>query len=251
MTCHDHRNLLDAYFDGELDLPHTLELEQHLNECSICQALHTRNQVLRRALQSPEAYLSPPQALTEQILLSIRPQPPSALQTRGRFARAASLLGLAALVLLSVVGFALFHSVQQRSADDLIASEVVASHIRSLMPGHLTDVASSDHHTVKPWFAGKLDFSPTVKDLRAQGFPLAGGRLDYLGGRAVAALLYSHGPHTINLFVWPAAKAESGVRPIIRNGYNLIEWNQGGMTYWAVSDLNSQELAQFARALRK
>jgi len=123
---------------------------------------------------------------------------------------------------------------------------VVADHIRALQPGHLLDVASTDQHTVKPWFDGRLDFAPPVKNLKADGFPLAGGRLDYLAGRAVAALVYGRRQHTINLFVWPSNDS-AGSGQGSRNGYNFQRWSLDGMALWAVSDISAQELAEFVR----
>jgi anti-sigma factor RsiW len=120
------------------------------------------------------------------------------------------------------------------------------------MADHLTDVPSSDQHTVKPWFNGKLDFSPTVKDLREHGFSLNGGRVDYIGNRPVAALVYQCRQHSINLFVWPSASAPAvNEKAEERQGYNLIRWSNGGMTYWAISDLNLVELQQFAQLIRE
>ncbi|MBA3356983.1 MAG: anti-sigma factor [Pyrinomonadaceae bacterium] len=119
------------------------------------------------------------------------------------------------------------------------------------MANHLTDVPSSDQHTVKPWFDGKLDFAPPVTDLTAQGFPLVGGRLDYISNRPVAALVYQRRQHFINLFIWLSTNdSESGNKIMTRQGYNLIRWNQSGMTYWAVSDLNLNELQEFAQAVQ-
>jgi anti-sigma factor RsiW len=130
------------------------------------------------------------------------------------------------------------------------ADTVVAAHIRALQPGHLMDVASTDQHTVKPWFDGRLDYAPPVRDLAAEGFPLAGGRLDYVGHWPVAALVYRRALHVIELFVWPADGA-SAANAGSRDGYNFVRWRQDGMTFWAVSDLNGRELAAFAAEWRK
>jgi anti-sigma factor RsiW len=134
------------------------------------------------------------------------------------------------------------------SSEQQLAQEIVSSHVRSLMASHVMDVVSTDQHTVKPWFNGKLDFSPPVKDLAARDFPLVGGRLDYLGGRSVAAVVFERHKHIINLFVWPAKKEDSKATSVAPGqGYNLIHWSAAGMVFWAVSDLNEKELMEFVQ----
>ena len=134
--------------------------------------------------------------------------------------------------------------------DEILIQEVVSGHVRSMMANHLSDVVSTDQHTVKPWFAGKLDFSPIVKNLAESGFPLIGGRLDYIGSRPVAALNYRHNQHLINVFEWPAGVNENPTPKLIaRRGYQLYRWTKNGMNYWAISELNAVELQVFVGLL--
>lgn len=154
--------------------------------------------------------------------------------------------GVAAGVLITSISAHLFFLPSQ----DALAEELVTSHVRSLMVDHLSDVASTDQHTVKPWFSGKLDYAPPVQDFANRGFALMGGRIDYVEHRAVAALVYQHKGHVINAFVWPAAQADSSVRQRTRRGFNMIEWNAEGMKYWVVSDVSLDDLEEFARLTR-
>ncbi len=162
-------------------------------------------------------------------------------------------LAAASVLLLAAAGSWRLGVVQgrDRAQSEAVAQGVLASHLRSLVGDHLTDVASTDRHTVKPWFAGKLDFSPPVVDLAAQGFPLVGGRVDYIGGRRVAALVYTHGAHFINVFVWPASGGDTPVTRVAIQGYTVLHWTSGGFTYWAVSNVDPTALGTLAGLMRK
>jgi len=249
MNCEDVIPLTQAYSDGELDLVGSLELERHLASCSACSQAYENIRALKTALKSGDLYFKAPVALRRQIRSSIQGEDPSAKRTPFawwevlKLAIPVGAVALLALLLLPVL--------TGPSADDRLAFEVTSSHVRSLMLDHKTDVASSDQHTVKPWFQGKLDFTPPVIDLAQQGFALVGGRLDYLQGRPVAALVYQRRQHLINLFVWPAVShSKATQRMTVRQGYNLVHWTASGMTFWAVSDLNLVELREFVKLIR-
>lgn len=190
---------------------------------------------------------TPPAALAERIRADLQgleaaPFRPPGTSTPARWLKAVALFGAGAA---TAWGLAL--ALLIAPMPDATVDAVTDSHVRSLMGSHLADVASTDQHTVKPWFAGKLDFSPPVIDLAAEGMPLTGGRLDYIDGRPAAALVYRSGPHVINLFVWPATDAKPrSPRLVVKRGYNLVHWTQAGMQAWAVSDLNASELQAFA-----
>jgi len=248
MNCEEARELLDAYLDGELDLVASLAVERHLKECAECAALRVRSEFVRRAIQQPGVYAKAPIGLDDEIRSRLRRGVPMGKERpTAPILRWLSLAaGIAALAIFTGVWL---KQLQVPSPEEALARDVTASHIRSLMANHLTDVLSTDQHTVKPWFNGKLDFTPMVKDLSEQGFPLIGGRLDYLNDRPVAALLYKRNQHPINLFEWPDTSSVATQTSSFR-GYHLMHWSQAGMTFWAISDLNARELAQFAADLQ-
>ena len=240
--------MLSAHLDGELDLSREVEIEEHLRTCGDCARAHQAQLALRSALKSEDLYFRAPADLAQKIRGAVQPAQPKASQPRPR---RPGWLGAAAAAAAVALAVWVSPMLWRPSRTDRIAQDVVSAHIRSLMPGHLTDVPSSENHTVKPWFAGKLDFSPPIADLGAEGFPLVGGRLDYVGERPVAALVYRKGEHLINVFVWPSGSApESAVTAATRQGYNLLSWTSGNTTFWAISDVNAAELRQFAELVR-
>ena len=246
MNCEEAKKLIHAYVDRELDLVQSLELERHLTDCNSCSKEYAGLQALRSVVGS--VYQKPPAQLQNRIRSAIRKEVKS--ETRPRMLSWRWIGVAASIVLLVFLSWGLFRVLSGSSPDEALAHEVVSSHVRSLMASHLTDVPSSDQHTVKPWFNGKLDFSPPVIDLADQGYPLAGGRLDYLNNRTVAALIYQRRGHFINLFVWPSTGERERPRPETLNGYNVIHWYQSDLSCWAVSDLNAEELNEFVRLLK-
>jgi anti-sigma factor RsiW len=246
LGCEETRELIDAYADSELDLVGSLSVERHLQVCEDCLRAHRKLQALRSLMHNESLYFRPSAGLRKHIS--------SALRAKVKIERHTPLASwgwLAAAASVALVAIATLMFIQRQkgpSEEDLVAREVVSSHVRSLMePHHTLDVPSSDQHTVKPWFNGKLDFSPPVENSADQGFPLVGGRLDYFGGRSVAALVYQRHQHYINLFIWPSNEGhEMAEKSMSRQGYNLLHWDKSGMEYWAISDLNEPELRQFA-----
>jgi anti-sigma factor RsiW len=246
MTCVPAKSLLESYLDDELDAAQTAQVAEHLASCSSCAGVHAQLLELRGAIRTHAPYYRAPDGLRDRIQVSVR----RADRQDRRAAPFWRWMAIAAAILLAVSvawNIALFRS--RTSSADLIAQDVLSSHVRSLMSTHLLDVPSSDQHTVKPWFNGKLDFSPEVRDFASQGFPLIGGRIDYARGRPVAALVYQRRKHIINVFTWPSAAADGGAE-LDQNGYHVVHWNTSGMTWWAVSDLNAGELRQFVGLYR-
>jgi len=240
MSCELLERDLDAYLDGELDAEASTAVREHVRTCAACRRQLAQRETLSRLVRGAP-YYSASDRLRARVL---------AQSTRSTSVRRVLTWAAAAVLVLSVgAGLTLWRPASGRG--DAIADEVVNSHVRSLMANHLFDVQSTDLHTVKPWFLGKLDFSPPVVDLASNGFPLVGGRLDYVGGRAVAALVYQRQKHTINVFLSPAG-GDPSTRDLVLTvrGFNLRHWIHNGMSFWAVSDLNSTELGEFASALR-
>lgn len=243
--CEDRILLLQADHDGELDAGRAAELATHVATCLGCAAVRRDLAAVSTRLRRELPYHRAPDrlraAITAQMAPVAAPPPPRRALLRRQIPAFVAGMAAAASVALVVL--------PRRGSD--VAEQVLGSHLRSLQAAHLFDVASSDRHTVKPWFDGRLDFAPPVRDLAAQGFPLEGGRLDHIEGRAVAALVYRRARHVINLFLWPSHSlrpSEPAASTI--SGYHLLRWREGDMVFWAVSDVNLAELEEFVRLWR-
>lgn len=236
MNCQEARMLLHAYLDDELDAPRSAEVTRHLAECEACGMRYRSLEALQQSLRAPGLYQRAPADLAARIRAQLPKVAANPRNHRRRWHWPTLSAALAALLLIAVA-VAGWQAVRLHSpGSDPLVAEAVSDHQRSLLAGHLIDVRSSDQHTVKPWFDGKLEFSPQVKDLRAQGFELIGGRLDVLGGRRVAALVYKRHLHMINVFEWPSDSGVAEFDSPGRDGYRVIGWTQGGMRFLAVSD---------------
>jgi anti-sigma factor RsiW len=250
VNCQETREVIHAYADGELDLVKNLEIDQHLRDCPACARSRSEILQVRTALQGGSLYYSAPPDLRGRILELLPVSSPSR-QTRRLFGWR-KLAFAASLFICGVTGWGVAHILTPASHETFLAQQLVASYIRSQMLAiHALDATSSDRHTVRPWFEGqgKLDFSPPVPDLK--GFPLVGGRLDYLDERPVAVLVYQSGEHFINLFIWRTkAATDSSLRTRTQQSYHLISWTSGGLSFWAVSSVSEDELKEFAQLVR-
>jgi mycothiol system anti-sigma-R factor len=265
MNCQEIADLMDGYLDGELDALTSQKIEQHLRNCRKCEEAYEVETAMAHAISQAAPYYKAPLELRERIEVSLRevigatpsrgaagedPLPvrrPEAVRRGVFFDMPWNWLALAAAIAVAaIVASSFLPRLRQPGADQFLATQLIASHIRSLMANHLTDVASSDQHTVKPWLDLKLDFAAPVVNLSGDGFPLIGGRLDYLDNHSVAALVYQRRKHFINLFIWPTTPEDSKTqKAVTRQGYNLLQWVDGDFTYWAVSDVNSADLQSF------
>jgi len=237
MMCDDVARDLEPYIDRELDADSNAATRSHVNACASCRQRVAEREALGRLVRS-----APYRLASDRLRARV------VTQVQRRRSLHHLLAWAAAAVLIVSVGAAMTFVRSATIGSDALVEDLVDSHVRSLLAEHLFDVQSTDQHTVKPWFLGKLDFSPPVIDLAPAGFPLVGGRLDYVSGRPIAALIYQRQKHTINVFVWPALNRASAPTERAIRGFNVRHWVHDGMSFWAVSDLNEAELNEFVRA---
>ena len=285
MNCRDVKELVNAYADDELDLVSVRQVDEHLTACATCRGKLGAVRAVKESVSAIGYYKAPAELRTSilgaieadagegdgretRTVIALAPTRSGAVANSPRFSRGHSgkvgadyadrfrgvkqnrfnwwrLTSLAAAIVIVAGIFMMMRG----PGDDRVVAEVMTAHLRSLQAGHLMDVVSTDQHTVKPWFDGKLDFAPPVKDLAAAKFPLLGGRLDYLDNRAVAALVYGRDKHLIDLYIWPD-QASNTPATSVSNGYNAIHWTENGMSLWAVSDLEASQLQDFVRLWR-
>ena len=247
-ACADKATLLQGLVDGELDAVNAAACEAHLKVCDACNAEYLRLLALRRELGAPGVAHAAPERLRANIEAMLATEStPAAVETPRPIRRAAPWAAGGVGGLLAATLAVMFVVPQVTQAG--VERQLVASHVRSLMVNHLTDVATSDQHVVRPWFNGKVDIAPPVPELSADGFPLVGGRLDSVDGHVAPAIVYKRRLHTVNLFVWPAeGRLENENRTARREGYSLVEWTSGGLRYAAVSDIEPADLQRFKAA---
>lgn len=242
MTCDEADILLHALIDGELDASHAREVEAHVAQCPRCTASLAAYRQMSQAIASADLHYTAPQSLRLRLEAALPKPTVTAAPSRRAVLRGFALgSGVSA-----IAATALFAIVLRNDDQDRIDFEIVSAHLRSLQAGHLIDVQSTDQHTVKPWFNGRLDVAPPVIDLTAQGFTLIGGRLDYVDARPIGAVVYKRRAHVINLFVAQTANmAHRAPRTETIQGYNIRSWSERGLNFWAVSDIGADELAEF------
>jgi anti-sigma factor RsiW len=246
MNCEETLILLDAYFDNELDLPKAIAIEEHLCTCSSCPSEYEQRVALRSRLEDPDLRYHAPTDLADRIRKK--------LALSSRLTQKIIPFPAVTWITTAIAAAAIFAAFLVANIErlppaerSLLAAEVASDHIRSLIGTHLIDVESSDEHTVKPWFAGKVDFSPPVLDFADHGFKLVGGRLDYVRGKTVAVLVYRFKKHYVSLFMYrePNSEPASKQELLDYQGYNLVYWNANGLDCWAVSDAAPGALLEF------
>ena len=268
MQCEEARDQVGALIDGELAGDVRREIDAHIEGCGGCAQELSDLRQLKRQVTAVRAAASPAfaarlrsalDAEAARMIATPQQKPPVRLfaASSGKLSDLVGgglrpLMRLAAVVLMSALlsAAATWFMLSGTADRARIESDVLSAHVRSLLQEQPVQIASSDRHTVKPWFSGRIEFAPAVVDLAANGFPLLGGRLDYVGGRRVAALVYRRRLHLVTVFMWPSAGPEETKPSIMKvNGYNLVTWSKGGMTYWAASDLSENELLEFQALL--
>lgn len=239
MTCEDAHVLIHALLDGELDASHAREIENHLATCPHCKARVAAYHDMREALSACELSYTAPARLRQRIEDAL---PPQRVASRRTFIQGLAL----GSTLSALAASGLYAIILRRDDQQQLLSDIVSAHLRSLQAGHTIDVASSDQHTVKPWFNGRLDVAPPVIDLSADGFPLVGGRLDYIQARSTGVVVYRRRAHVINLFVTQGSGASTASPEMTSiHGFNIQHWNDRGFDFWAVSDVAPQDLVEF------
>lgn len=248
MRCDEAQQLISASIDGEVSDASVAKLREHTQACAACAGVAADFRRQSQQLKSAGREILPTR-LESRVRLALSEVADAArpAATRRR-PWVAQLAAMAAVCLIAVFGT--WTITRQIDGTTRLEQDVLSAHVRSLLQDSPIQVASGDPHSVKPWFNGRVEFAPEVKDPSAEGFPLAGARLDYIGGRRVAALVYKRRLHVVNVFVWPSSTPDDvAPRLIPDNGYNLLTWSHGGLTYWAVSDLNGAELQQLKALL--
>lgn len=254
--CQPTRAMLNAYVDGELPPDDAAAIADHLTSCAHCSAEYQTVLDTIALTRSQLERFTAPDVLRARIRAAIATTPAEQERAPERRAERRSLwvkpvLMAAGLVVAAALGSGTTLLVRQQPEPPSIEAQVLSSHLRSLMPNHLTDVASNDQHNVKPWFNGRLDYSPPVARFDDVGYPLIGGRIDYVGGRPVAVVVYGRRQHLINVFSWPSAGADEPITATASNGYTMYRWRSGGIEHWVVSDVNAAELKAFAEMIER
>lgn len=251
MNCELSQTTIHGYFDGELDAVRSAEFERHLEHCKECQSILEGIESLHTQLQQSDLYEHASPELHDRIRKQLAQATGTGRVSAGHWRRWFLVPAFGAMAAAAVV-IAIMLFVLPSHTPSVLTAELIDAHVRSLQPGHLMDVVSTDQHTVKPWFDGKLDFIPPVADYAAQGFPLVGGRLDVVGGHDVAALVYGRRKHFINLFVWPYPdKGSISDSSGSRQGYNWITWRSGDMQFSLVSDASSSDLRELRNLIHQ
>jgi anti-sigma factor RsiW len=250
VSCELTESVLHGYIDGELDAARAADFERHLLSCPECTSTLETQETLRASIQQAGLYERAPEALRRKVEAQYRaPAQVVVTPVRPRVRPTQWLALAAALILAFFIGVRLLPGPTGRGGQTELASAIVDAHLRSLQPGHLVDVVSTDQHTVKPWFDGKVDFAPPVRDFASDGFPLQGGRLDIVKGHQVAVLVYGRRKHVVNVFIWPTTDPDMAPQSGSQLGYNWINWRKGGMEMSAVSDVSAPDLSELHKLL--